>query len=152
MTLGHGSKREKETDDSHYQGIGRMLGTTSISERGQVVIPDRARRELGIEGDDMFVVFGNKRTGSLILVKSEVFEKLADTFMSKLSRLESHANYFSRLTDEPDDDDDNEAGNGNGSVDGDGPAPPVSPAPSETTLPLTPSPVIARERSDRGNP
>jgi bifunctional DNA-binding transcriptional regulator/antitoxin component of YhaV-PrlF toxin-antitoxin module len=130
MTSGHGSKTEKGMNHGQHHGIGRVLGTTSISDRGQVVIPDKARRELGIEGDDMFVVFGNKAAGSLILVKSEVFEKLADTFMSKLSRLESHANYFSRLTDEPDDDEADEADGADEGESGDV-APPAPPAPSE---------------------
>jgi bifunctional DNA-binding transcriptional regulator/antitoxin component of YhaV-PrlF toxin-antitoxin module len=129
MTSGHGSKTEKGMNHGQHHGIGRMLGTTSISDRGQVVIPDKARRELGIEGDDMFVVFGNKTAGSLILVKSEVFEKLADTFMSKLSRLESHTNYFSRLTD--DDDDGDEADEADGGDESDGSGVDVAPAPSE---------------------
>jgi AbrB family looped-hinge helix DNA binding protein len=105
MTLEHGLKREDGTDCGHqpgyqhahhhgHHGIGKMLGTTSISERGQIVIPDKARKELGIEGDDMFVVFGNKSIGSLILVKSEVFEKFTETFMSTMGMPESHRHFF----------------------------------------------------------
>jgi AbrB family looped-hinge helix DNA binding protein len=100
-----------------------MLGTTSISERGQVVIPDKARKELGIEGDDMFVVFGNKSIGSLILVISEVCEKLTETFMSKMGMPESHTRHFFHPTDEADQPDggaaESESGDGADGSDGD---------------------------------
>jgi AbrB family looped-hinge helix DNA binding protein len=125
MMSGHGSTTENGTDCGHHHGhhgIGKMLGTTSISERGQVVIPDKARKELGIEGDDMFVVFGNKSIGSLILVKSEVFEKLTETFMSKMGMPESHTRHFFPSTDEADQPDGGavESESGDDAVDGGG--------------------------------
>jgi bifunctional DNA-binding transcriptional regulator/antitoxin component of YhaV-PrlF toxin-antitoxin module len=104
MVFGHGlgKGRNKGTacGHSHGHGIGKMLGTTSISDRGQVVIPDKARKELEIVGDDMFVVFGNKNTGSLILLKSEVFEQFADLFMSKSGKSEKYAQGSVNQTEE----------------------------------------------------
>jgi bifunctional DNA-binding transcriptional regulator/antitoxin component of YhaV-PrlF toxin-antitoxin module len=100
---GHSSEGKKGADYGHHFGVGKMLGTTSISERGQVVIPDKARKELGISSDDMFAVFGNKRSGTLILIKSEVFEGFAEAFMSKLGKLEKYAQGFFYPPDAGDD-------------------------------------------------
>jgi bifunctional DNA-binding transcriptional regulator/antitoxin component of YhaV-PrlF toxin-antitoxin module len=98
----HGSSDKRGAGYGHGFGIGKMFGTTSISERGQAVIPDRARKELGIKGDDMFVVFGNKRSGALILIKSEVFEEFAESFMTKLGKLEKYAQDFFYPQNDPD--------------------------------------------------
>jgi bifunctional DNA-binding transcriptional regulator/antitoxin component of YhaV-PrlF toxin-antitoxin module len=98
----HGSSDKRGAGYGHGLGVGKMLGTTSINERGQAVIPDKARKELGIKGDDMFVVFGNKRSGALILIKSEVFEEFAESFMTKLGKLEKYAQDFFYPQDGPD--------------------------------------------------
>ncbi len=70
---------------------GKILGTTSVGERGQVVIPAEAREELEIKAGDKFVVFGNKRKGAVIMVKADIFNKFADFFMSKSKKLEKIA-------------------------------------------------------------
>jgi bifunctional DNA-binding transcriptional regulator/antitoxin component of YhaV-PrlF toxin-antitoxin module len=117
MMMGHGSGDNREAGYGHHFGIGKMLGTTSISERGQVVIPDKARKELDISADDMFVVFGNKRRGALILIKSEVFEGFAEAFMSKLGKLEKYAQDFFRQGDGIDGAGDDTLGDGAGAAD-----------------------------------
>lgn len=47
---------------------GKIFGTTSMGERGQVVIPSEARQELNIKTGEKFVVFGDARKGTVILV------------------------------------------------------------------------------------
>jgi AbrB family looped-hinge helix DNA binding protein len=45
---------------------GKIFGTTSMGERGLVVIPAEAREELGIQAGEKFVVFGDARKGTFI--------------------------------------------------------------------------------------
>jgi AbrB family looped-hinge helix DNA binding protein len=70
---------------------GKILGTTSMGERGQVVIPAEAREELGIQPGEKFVVFGDARRGTVILVKSEIMNKFANFFFNKSKRFEKMA-------------------------------------------------------------
>ncbi|WP_138494400.1 AbrB/MazE/SpoVT family DNA-binding domain-containing protein [Paenibacillus pinistramenti] len=78
-------------DNSHGFGHGKVLGTTSMGERGQIVIPREAREELDIQPGEKFIVFGNKRKGAVILVKAEMFNRFADFFMSASKKFESMA-------------------------------------------------------------
>ena len=68
-------------------GPGPILGTTTISERGQLVIPADARKELKITAGDRFVVFGNRHHGSLVLVKAEMFTQVSEFLMEKANKL-----------------------------------------------------------------
>jgi AbrB family looped-hinge helix DNA binding protein len=70
---------------------GKIYGTTSMGERGQVVIPSDAREELGIKSGEKFVVFGDARKGTVILVKSEIMNKFANFFFNKSKRFEKIA-------------------------------------------------------------
>lgn len=74
-----------------HHGHGKVLGTTTMGERGQIVIPSEARDELEIQPGEKFIVFGNKRKGAVILVKAETFNKFADFFMSASSKFEKMA-------------------------------------------------------------
>ncbi|MCX6780035.1 MAG: AbrB/MazE/SpoVT family DNA-binding domain-containing protein [Candidatus Magasanikbacteria bacterium] len=49
--------------------FGEFLGTTSIGERGQVVIPKEARERLNIKTGDKFLVVGHY--GKLILLSEK---------------------------------------------------------------------------------
>lgn len=49
----------------------RFYGAVTVSERGQVVIPAEARRDLGIEVGDKLLVFGDLRFG-VALGKADV--------------------------------------------------------------------------------
>lgn len=73
---------------------GKIFGTTSMGERGQVVIPAEAREELGIKSGEKFVVFGDARKGTVILVKSEIMNKFANFFFTKSKRFEKIAKEF----------------------------------------------------------
>ena len=73
---------------------GKMYGTTSIGERGQVVIPSEAREELQIEAGEKFVVFGSKQKGAVILVKAEKFNKMASIYLAKSKEFEALAKNF----------------------------------------------------------
>ena len=69
-------------------GPGQVLGTSVLGERGQVVIPAEARRELDLQSGDRFVVFGNKHNGMLFLIKSDRFSSMADFFLTQSAMFE----------------------------------------------------------------
>lgn len=59
-----------------------IFGTTKISDRGQVVIPKKARELFEINNGDSLVVLGDEAEG-IALIKAEIFEKrLNDTWNS----------------------------------------------------------------------
>ena len=59
-----------------------IFGTTNINDRGQVVIPKKARELFGINNGDSLVVLGDEAEG-IALIKADIFEKrLNDTWNS----------------------------------------------------------------------
>ena len=59
-----------------------IFGTTKINDRGQVVIPKKARELFGIKNGDSLVVLGDEAEG-IALIKADIFEKrLNDTWNS----------------------------------------------------------------------
>ncbi|RID82118.1 AbrB family transcriptional regulator [Mesobacillus zeae] len=78
---------------------GKFFGTTSMGERGQVVIPSEAREELGFQSGEKFVVFGGPRKGTVILVKSEIMNKFANVFFNTSKRFEKLAKEILDKTD-----------------------------------------------------
>lgn len=59
-----------------------IFGTTKINDRGQVVIPKKARELFGISNGDSLVVLGDEAEG-IALIKADIFEKrLNDTWNS----------------------------------------------------------------------
>jgi len=86
-----GKNRENGCGGHGPHGHGKILGTTTIGERGQVVIPAEAREALDVKGGDKFVVFGDRRGNSVTLVKADVISKYANVFLSKSSRFEKMA-------------------------------------------------------------
>lgn len=57
-----------------------IFGTTKINDRGQVVIPKKARELFGINNGDSLVVLVDEAEG-IALIKAEIFEKrLNDTW------------------------------------------------------------------------
>ncbi|MDR2380897.1 MAG: AbrB/MazE/SpoVT family DNA-binding domain-containing protein [Bifidobacteriaceae bacterium] len=84
----------------HIPAPGKIYGTATVGERGQVAIPAEARKQLSIKSGDKLVVFGNKINGSLILVRADVLENFAEFFLTKLNKLGEHAEaFFAQFTD-----------------------------------------------------
>ncbi|MDR1807017.1 MAG: AbrB/MazE/SpoVT family DNA-binding domain-containing protein [Propionibacteriaceae bacterium] len=78
----------------HLPSPGRVFGTATVGERGQIAIPADARREFSICSGDKVVVFGNKVNGAITLIKADVFEEFADFFLTKLGKLNESAQEF----------------------------------------------------------
>lgn len=59
-----------------------IFGTVKINERGQIVIPKKAREIFDIKKDDELVVLGDETEG-LALIKAELFERRMNDMWSK---------------------------------------------------------------------
>jgi AbrB family looped-hinge helix DNA binding protein len=54
----------------------QLIGSVTVGERGQVVIPSEARESMAISAGDKLLVFKAPVDGVLIIAKPETFEKL----------------------------------------------------------------------------
>jgi AbrB family looped-hinge helix DNA binding protein len=88
------TKQDAKFPWQHFPSPGKMYGAATVGERGQVSIPADARKELSIKPGDKMVVFGNRLNGAVILLKADIFEDFAEFFMTKLNKLEQHAQDF----------------------------------------------------------
>lgn len=66
----------------------KIYGIATLSERGQIVIPQEAREDLGLKPGDKLIVmcFGPKNT--LMLVKSDSLLEMFSELTKELSELE----------------------------------------------------------------
>ena len=64
------------------QGKNRVFGTARVGDRGQIVIPQEARRYFGISPGDTLLILGNKASG-LVVTKPQVLNDLADEILGK---------------------------------------------------------------------
>jgi len=78
MELRHGRHRGPE---GAGEGPGQYFGTTTIGERGQIVIPKAARDLFDLAPGDKLLVLGSKRRGGLALVKADLMERFAAMFL-----------------------------------------------------------------------
>lgn len=60
----------------------RVFGTAKVGDRGQIVIPQEARRYYGISPGDTLLILGNDTSG-LVIAKPEILNDLADEILGK---------------------------------------------------------------------
>ena len=66
----------------------KFYGSTTVGERGQVVIPAEARRDFHITPATKLLVFGSPRGEGLIFTKAESVTEFLTRAMSMLTHLE----------------------------------------------------------------
>lgn len=66
----------------------KFYGATVIGERGQVVIPAEARRDLGLEPSTKLLVFGSKDGGGIMITRAEDFTDFLTRAMNMITRFE----------------------------------------------------------------
>ena len=64
------------------QGKNRVFGTARVGDRGQIVIPQEARRFFGISPGDTLLILGNEASG-LVVARPEILNNLADEILGK---------------------------------------------------------------------
>ncbi len=62
----------------------RIYGTVKVGDRGQVVIPSDARKELDIKPGDLLLVLTGKNRRALTMVKADAMKELAGKIMTGL--------------------------------------------------------------------
>ena len=78
MEFKHGRHRGHE---GASEGPGQYFGTTTLGERGQIVIPKAARDLFDLRAGDKLLVLGSKQRGGLALVKADLMERFAAMFL-----------------------------------------------------------------------
>ena len=63
--------------------VRQLYGSATVNEKGQIVIPADARRELGITPDMKLMIMGDPNKKVLVLVPQELFEKRAQSLIGK---------------------------------------------------------------------
>lgn len=71
-----------------FQGKPNLGGMTSIGERGQVVIPQKVREELGLNKGDQFVVF-SKGKNFIGLVREEKMTEFLKTLVTDIEKIKN---------------------------------------------------------------
>ena len=74
-------------DNFLEEGAPKFYGSTTVGERGQVVIPAEARRDFQITPTTKLLVFGSPRGEGLIFTKAESVTKFLTSAMSMLTNL-----------------------------------------------------------------
>jgi len=69
-------------------GEHKLYGSTTVSLKGQVVIPANARKELGINGGDTLLVLSAPRMQGLVFLKAEAVEQILTWVGEHAVRLE----------------------------------------------------------------
>ncbi len=77
--------------ESHQVGLPRLYGATTMGERGQIVIPAEARRDLQMSPSSKLLVFGNPKGGGLLIMKVDDVGELVSQVNQILKSIESVA-------------------------------------------------------------
>ena len=67
------------------QSKNRVFGTAKVGDRGQIVIPQEARRFFGISPGDTLLILGKNETG-LIVTKPETLNDLASQIFQTVEK------------------------------------------------------------------
>jgi AbrB family looped-hinge helix DNA binding protein len=71
------------------QGAPKFYGSTTVGERGQVVIPAEARRDFEMTPTTKLLVFGNQEHGGIMLTKAENVSRFITMATGILEKLEA---------------------------------------------------------------
>jgi len=73
-------------DANHFP---KILGTATLNEKGQLVIPAEARNELELEAGTKIVIMKSPRKSALILIKAEHVEGMLKNLSDALNDIKS---------------------------------------------------------------
>lgn len=63
---------------------GKLYGTVKVGDRGQVVIPADARKDLDIKPGDLLVVMSGRNRRGIAMVKADAMRQFAEKIMQGL--------------------------------------------------------------------
>jgi AbrB family looped-hinge helix DNA binding protein len=59
----------------------RLYGTVKVGDKGQVVIPAEARKELNIKPGDLLLVMSGRNRHGIAMVKADIMREFAEKIM-----------------------------------------------------------------------
>jgi AbrB family looped-hinge helix DNA binding protein len=65
----------------------RIYGTVKVGDRGQVVIPSKARKELNIRSGDLLLVMAGKNRRGIAMVKADTMREMVNRIMHGLEEI-----------------------------------------------------------------
>ncbi len=68
--------------------VPKFYGTAVVGERGQIVIPAEARRELEITPGEKLIIMGNLHGDGLMIIKTESMAQMLSKFTEQMSMFE----------------------------------------------------------------
>lgn len=75
-------------DAKHCRLEEAIYGMVTVGERGQIVIPAEARRDLGIEPGDKLIVMRHPGHAGIIAFKMQAVREFLEMFQREVQRLE----------------------------------------------------------------
>ena len=72
----------KESEQDTY-----IYGTVKVGDRGQVVIPSKARRDFDIKPGDLLLVIAGKNRRGIAMVKADVMREFAARVLKGLEEI-----------------------------------------------------------------
>lgn len=70
-------------DKSHFP---KILGTATLNEKGQLVIPVEARNSLGLTAGSKLVIMSSPHKPALVLIKAEELEAMVKDLANALGQ------------------------------------------------------------------
>jgi len=67
----------------------RIYGTVKIGDRGQVVIPSDARKDLNLKPGDLLLVMTGRNRRGITMVKADAMRALAEKIMQGLEETDN---------------------------------------------------------------
>jgi AbrB family looped-hinge helix DNA binding protein len=67
----------------------KFYGSTTVGERGQIVLPAKLRDDFKIQKGDMLLVIGNVDAYRIILVNAETMSKHLDLMTESINKIKS---------------------------------------------------------------
>ncbi len=86
--------------DAMKEAIPKFYGASTIGERGQLVIPAEARKDMGLTPATKVMVFGNNFGEGLLIIKAESVAELVANASRMLSDLQNMLNTHDDNPDE----------------------------------------------------
>ena len=67
----------------------KFYGSTTVGERGQIVLPAKLRDDFKIQKADKLLVIGNAEAYRIILVNAETMSKHLDLMSERITKMKS---------------------------------------------------------------
>jgi len=81
-------KGRLSVNEAKRSGEMNIYGTVKVGERGQVVIPSKAREDFSIKPGDLLLVIAGRRRGGIALVKADAMKEFATRILRGLEQEE----------------------------------------------------------------